>query len=279
LVAQVTVVKHVEHFGDENFDSPSAGTIGRRIKGRIILEEFMSLRISFAAVLGIFALPAAAGAEVIEGFNLTGDGMVTSSQLPLAPTTSDPSVSVGGLGVSANFDPGTVQVESLVGPDAIGSDVSSTPLYLDFSVTPDPGSTISVTTLDADIVYQNTGTVDILESTDGTFADAVQVATLAAAGSWTGTPTTFDLSGVSALQNIPSSQTTTFFVELADEAYNDRGISENNTTFQDGDALDILGTVNSSVPEPASLGLLAVSATCLMFRRRKVQTYLPDLSS
>jgi hypothetical protein len=230
-------------------------------------------------------------ASVLVGFNLTGDGIVNpypdpnnpghnlgTAELPIAATTSDPGVNADPLDTSSNFasyngDPlavgyGTaVQVPAYVGPDAVATDAgTNSGVYIDFAVTPTPGNTMSISTLDAGVVIQNPSELDILYSTDGNFADAVTAATLPTAGSWTGTFTSIDLSGVSALQNIPSTQTTTIYLDFATSAYNDRGINQKSSS--DGYALDITGTVTAA-PEPASIGLLSIGAVGLLGRRRR----------
>jgi hypothetical protein len=241
------------------------------------------------ASLVVLSVPVISSAGVLVGFDLTGDGIVNpypdpnnpghnlgNAELPIAATTSDPGVTAGGLNTSSDFasysDPaqggnGTaVQVPSYVGPDAIGTDTASNDPYIEFSVTPTPGNIISISTLNAGVVIQNSSEFDILYSTDGNFADAVTAATVPTAGSWSGTFTSIDLSGVSGLQDIPSSQTTTFYLQFANNQYNDRGINQKSST--DGYALDIDGTVTAA-PEPASLGLLSLGAVGLLTRRRR----------
>ena len=217
------------------------------------------------ASLAVAAAPSAASAAVIQGFDLTGMGLVSSAQLPLAATTADPNIAAGGLDVSSNFSPGAVQIPGYVGPDALATDTGSAPIYMHFSVTPKAGATMSVSALNVGAVYQNAGELDILVSTDGTLASATQIATLSAAGSWTGAATSFDLSGVPAVQNVAGGTTLTFFVNFANQGWNDRGITQNGAT--DGNALEIVGTV--AVPEPASLSLLGAAGLLFLKRRRR----------
>jgi hypothetical protein len=252
---------------------------------------------SFATLIplcsaGILCCAAVSKADVISGYNFGTD---TGTDTSFAATTIDTGVVAGsitrGSGVTAggafnsddfNYDGGAGFAAASLGAAQSGND------YFQFTVAASAGNALSLNAVTYWVFAQDNGSNpqnlsgSLQYSLDG-FAtqDGVQVQAFSgvtANDPPNGSPVygneeQASLSGISALQNLPSSTTVTFrFYGYDAAAYTAQGLgghkSGNNDVELDGTA----------TPEPASLGLLALGATFLLTRapRPKIEARDPS---
>ena len=248
----------------------------------------VALAAACAATMGVSA--ANVRATVLAGWNfyssMNGSGTTSDGSVAtVAATTVDSSVTTTAISrgsgmatavMAGNFaHTGAMNANQPGNSNLAAAETANS--YFQFTVT--PTSTVSLSDLSFYAYQQNTNSptgVGVLYSLDG-FSSSGSYAGGSSAnlgGDYQGTSYSVSLAGLSSLQNDSSPITFRIFL-WGVGGYQDRGLGQvPSATAATTNDVELDGTAGSgpSIPEPATLGLMAVLGTGLLLvgRKRKV---------
>ncbi len=228
----------------------------------------MYLKVLGAAALAVAACLSASAQENITGELFAGWAVnplpASGGTVPVAPTTSDGNLTIGpltkGPGITAVTTTGVFGGAGWTNTEA---NAIAHGLYITYSVKANPGYTISFTT--NVLFYHNSATgpnVGSLQySTDGINYTDILPLTYSAAGVAATTGMTNNLSGIAALQNVPST-VTNFFRIVNWGATGAAGTWYiNNAAPVTMPDLQIIGNISSAGVAPFNLSVTPSSVT------------------
>lgn len=235
----------------------------------------------FTALTGL-SLAGVAQADLLLGWDFSNvSPILGGAPGPVASTATDANMQAGSLtrgaaasgtnAINANFISATpiLNTRRTLVPNLASAETQG--LYFQFVATPTVGS-MSLSSLSF-VAYSQRGlsgdTVQAEYSLDGfstagtLIGSAFQLPGIGNNNSWLGTLFTVDLTGEAALQNVATSVTVRLLFYGVPQ-YEDRGLGWAQSTPA-GSVVELNGSV---IPEPATLGLMAIGGLLMIGRKR-----------